>query len=260
MIPLFLKMVWRTIVVRRRYSEFSSIAPLPLDRWLAIRDIERDRYGCKDILFPVAFRKGTHGYHGTCASLKNALSGVELGTWAIDEDTIDFLWKRLDSIHPDTILEFGSGSSTIVFSVWMKQNNPNGRVISIDQNEWAANQTLERLSELQLGKWAEVLVFSQNENDQFIIAKERITSTLKDQKIDLLFSDGPAGKAGCRANTLPDCIPFLSNISHWFLHDSLRDPELEILRNWSAIPGILVEGVVPLGNGLAVGQYKKPAE
>lgn len=59
-----------------------------LKRWLEIRDFERSRYKCKDVLFPVAFRKGTLWHHGSNASLKEAFSGVELGTWTIDENAM----------------------------------------------------------------------------------------------------------------------------------------------------------------------------
>ena len=73
MIPAFLKMVWRSYAVRKRHEEFSFKVPVSLKRWLEIRDFERCRYKCKDVLFPVAFRKGTLGYHGSNASLKEAL-------------------------------------------------------------------------------------------------------------------------------------------------------------------------------------------
>lgn len=210
--------------------------------------------------FPSCIPQGNPWVSWIKREFERGLFGVELGTWAIDENTIDFLWSRLCEIRPETVLEFGSGSSTIVFSEWMKENNPDGLVVSIDQNEWAAKQTLETLRRFGLENLAKILVFGQDANERFIIDHESIKVAFGHRKVDVLFSDGPAGREGCRDNTLPDSFPLLADSAHWFLHDALRDPELDILRSWSNNPGVEVNGIVPFGNGLAVGIYATQTE
>ncbi len=135
----------------------------------------------------------------------------------------------------------------------MKENNPDGLVVSIDQNEWAAKQTLETLRRSGLKNLARILVFGQDANERFIIDHKSIKVALGDRKVDVLFFDGPACREGCRDNTLLDSFPLLADSAHRFLNDALRDPELEILRRWSNNLGVEVNGIVPFGNGLVAG-------
>jgi len=51
----------------------------------------------------------------------------------------------------------------------------------------------------------------------------------------------------------------LAKFSHhgarWFLDDAFRDGELGILRKWQRLPGIEVNGIYPIGKGLATGYF-----
>ena len=246
----FLKSVWQTKSVRRRYKkEFSVRCPIAVERWLEIAQSERSR----DSLFPISFRKGEIGYRGKHGELASVFAGAQLGTWAIDSKTIDFIWERMDERHPKTIVEFGSGSSTCVFASWLKKNNPDGKIVSIDQNEWAAQETEERLKAFGLQGFVKLLVMKQGANDRYEVDLSLLGDALQGRKVDLVFSDGPAGVDGCRDNTLPAVLPVLADEAIWFLHDALRDGEMNICQTWGKINGISVEGIVPFGNGLAVG-------
>lgn len=248
----FLKSAWQSRTVRRRYeNEFRSQWPISLERWSEIADSE----GRPNSLALVSFGKGEIGYHGKHDELVSVFAGSQLGTWAIDSRTIDFIWSRLDKSRPNTILEFGSGSSTCVFASWLKKNNPDGKIVSIDQNEWAAQETEERLKAFGLQGFVKLLVMQQGANDRYEVDLSLLGDALQGRKVDLVFSDGPAGVDGCRDNTLPAVLPLLADKAIWFLHDALRDGELSICRSWRKINGISVEGIVPFGNGLAVGTW-----
>lgn len=242
----------RSKMLRLRHSEFSSQVPVGVERWLAFVSSSE-----KDSLLPVRFRQGESGYQGVHDELKAVFVGQELGTWAIDSKTIDFIWDRLDKKRPDTIVEFGSGCSTCVFASWMKKKNPNGIIVSIDQNEWAAQETQGRLRAFDLQSFVKMINMKQDANDRYEVDLDRLGDALSGREINLVFSDGPAGVDGCRDNTLTSVIPLLADDAVWFLHDALRDGELEICRAWGTIKGISVEGIVPFGNGLAVGTWSK---
>lgn len=248
----FLKDVWCSASVRRRYSEFKSIHPIPVSRWI---DIAK-REGRKNALLPVRFRQGERGYIGLHAELKGIFENIELGTWAIDSKTMDFFWEHLSSKRVNTILEFGSGSSTCLFAAWMRCNNPEGRVISVDQNIWAANETRERLRMHCLETYSTVLVMDRRDDDRYSIDIEKLKEALSGRAVEMLFVDGPAGCDGCRDNTLPDSLSLFAEEGDFFVHDALRDGELDILLKWDRIQGVEVAGVMPYGNGLGVGKWR----
>ena len=251
----FLRQIWNTAAVRRRHPELNEARVIRLDALNKIRDEEFLRSGMSDVLTPVLFRKGTNGYHGSHHELKSVFAGVELGTWAIDEKTMDWFWDTLDQVNPSVILEFGSGCSTCLFAAWMRLRNPRGVVVSVDQNEWAAEQTCNWLRRVGLDGFVKVLVMPLDRYDNYIVKVADIKNLLGGRTVDVVFSDGPAGRRGCRENTLPSVFGVLSSSAHWYLHDALRDGELEILRKWESQPGVSVNGVLPFGNGLAIGTF-----
>ena len=248
----FLKDVWCSASVRRRYTEFKSVVPVPVSRWI---DIAR-REGRKDSLLPVRFNKGEHGYHGVHPELSKVFEDVELGTWAIDSMTMDYFWNHLSLKKTDVILEFGSGSSTCLFAAWMRSSNPDGLIVSVDQNEWAANETRKRLKRYNLDKYSKVLVMDRRDDDRYNIDIEKLREALSGRTVEMLFVDGPAGREGCRDNTLPECTALLADEGDFFIHDGLRDSEIDILMKWHQIKGVEVSGVLPYGNGLGVGTWK----
>ena len=58
--------------------------------------------------------------------------------------------------------------------------------------------------------------------------------------------------------TLPQLAPLCAAGAKWFLDDSLRDGELRALQVWANLPGITVQGIYPLGKGLATGFVMDP--
>lgn len=73
-------------------------------------------------------------------------------------------------------------------------------------------------------------------------------------KVDWILIDGPAGSPGCRFNTLPTLLRFCHVGTRWFIADAFRDAEMKVLHQWQNIQNIAVEGIYPIGKGLATGQ------
>lgn len=250
----FIRTALRSSYTRFCHSQFKATEPVAINVWESIRTKHNPHNAIKDILAPV-FRK-KHPYSGSNPLLKDALRGLELGTWAIDSRAADRLWQYLDEKRPNTVLEFGSGTSTCVFSKWMMANNPNGTVISVDQHESEAAKTTDLLKERGLDPLTHVINMPMRPDDRYDINLSQIKELLNDRLVDILFTDGPAGRDGCRDNTFIETRDLLADNALWFLHDSLRDGEMNILREWESA-GATPMGIIPFGMGLAVGTWRR---
>ena len=206
----------------------------------------------EDPLFPVGYHE--NGYKGDICELANIFKDVELGTWAIDSRTMDWLWDFLLNQRPNTILEFGSGSSTCLFCAWMKKHNPLGAIISIDQSKQESEKTTARLASHGFRNGC-VIYMDVDKDGKFVIDTEEISRRLNGRKIDMLFVDGPAGPTGCRENTFKDSMLLFEPSGHWFLHDSYRTGELGIIKQWATIKGVMTDGILACGNGLGMGRW-----
>lgn len=249
----YLRSYLKSKIVRLKNPSLRKRECLSLDFIDKIRQKEDD--GTPEFLLPFSLSKPKKGYCGAHKELIPVFEGVELGTWAIDSVAMDFFWRKLNDIRPNVILEYGSGSSTCLFASWMAKNNPGGLIVSVDQKQEEAIKTKNRISQLGLSAFVHVIVLPLNKDDEFIIDKNALSQAMQGRKVDFLFSDGPAGRPGCRMNTLPDSISLLNDGASWVLHDALRIPELNILKDWTKFRGVKVEGVVPIGKGLGVGVY-----
>ena len=249
----YLRQKWHSWSLIRRNPEFLSLDIVPLSRWLAIREAERARGFRRDAIVPLC--KPEYGYVGVHESLVEIFKGVELGTWAINRRTMNWLWDELDITRPHNILEFGSGSSTCMFCAWAKERCQQSRIVSIDQSANEAKRTEMRLAHFGLIGQGKVIAMPIDATDHYVVDCELLANLFQGQKVDMVFVDGPAGRNGCRENTLPDVFPLLANKGRFFLHDALRDGELAVLQSWEEIRGVEVAGILPYGNGLAVGNW-----
>ena len=89
---------------------------------------------------------------------------------------------------------------------------------------------------------------------RYCIDLEQVKRHLDGRALDWVLIDGPAGPEGCRDTTLPGVISLCRDGARWFLDDALRDGELKILRDWSRLRGVYLEGIYPIGKGLATGR------
>jgi hypothetical protein len=196
------------------------------------------------------------------ASLGRLLEGVELGTWALGPRSIDELVEIVQRVRPDAIIEFGSGSSTVVLAwaireVWGPNASP--RIVSIEQDLEQMGRTRMLLDRAGLGAEAVVLVAPLAE--QVIEGRRTICYALPEgfgdalhgRLADLIVIDGPAGVPGVRFGTLPLARPHARDGARFVLDDALRDGELQVARLWAALPYVRVEGIRLIEKGLLVG-------
>ena len=75
----------------------------------------------------------------------------ELGGWAMTSATLVWVVDQIASGHVSTILECGSGSSTVWFALALEQRGTAGRIMSLESSAEYADQTRARLAELGTG-------------------------------------------------------------------------------------------------------------
>jgi protein-L-isoaspartate O-methyltransferase len=126
----------------------------------------------------------------------------ELGDWAISPSTLVWVLDRLSDSSVRTILELGSGSSTIWFATALDKRGGEGRVVALESSTDYAERTRTELAKHRLQDRAQVLhaplvdtaVPGRESQPWFDI------SVLPDlPPIDLLFVDGPVGSIAHQA-------------------------------------------------------------
>jgi hypothetical protein len=196
------------------------------------------------------------------APLRQMLQGEELGYWALGPRTIDELVRIVLAVRPATIIEFGSGSSTIVLAwalrhLWGDDGMP--RLLSVEQDAGHAERTCGLLERSGLAGVAAVVVAPLGEvhvdGSSFTcyLLPEDAGAALGGRRADLVLIDGPAGAPGIRFGTLPIARPYLADGARFVLDDAMRDSELETGRRWAALPWVHVEGIRIIEKGILLG-------
>jgi predicted O-methyltransferase YrrM len=196
------------------------------------------------------------------AELGRLLEGVELGTWALGPRSIDALVELVAVLRPARIMEFGSGSSTVVLAWAIRQACGPGdtpRIISIEQDAGQAARTEGLLRGAGLD--GEAVVFVAPLGEQEVEGHTTICYQLPDamadafggRLADLVVIDGPAGPAGVRFGTLPLARPFARPGAAFVLDDALRDGELDVARRWARLPWVHIAGIRLIDKGILTG-------
>jgi hypothetical protein len=242
----------------------AAFGPIPLREWLGMRRfMRRVTGGGPDALVPPM-----ETFKGSASSLSDPelarlLANDELGTWALDLATIEVLWERLQVERPRTLLEFGAGVSTVVlarYSQWRAaQGLERAVIVSVEQDAGVREKVEQRLAENGMSEGVHVLHAPLSEASRYRIDVDAIRQCLGGHELDWVLIDGPAGPDGCRVSTLPDVMELCADGARWFLDDALRDGEIGILREWSRLREVTVEGIYPIGKGLATGTVGRAA-
>lgn len=158
-----------------------------------------------------------------------------LGDWAISPDFAHILISRIYEDKPKTVLELGSGTSTLLAGYCMKSIGQ-GKIFSLENTEAYAAETKRMLKKHDLQNEAEILhaplspVTIGNEN--WLWYDTHQISGLS--SIDLLIIDGPPKSVQkmARYPALPLLIPKLSENAVILLDDSRRKDEKLIINRW----------------------------
>ena len=181
--------------------------------------------------------------------------------WATSPDFLLKLHTHVMASLPKVVVEFGSGSSTLVTADALRQNGF-GQLISIEHSSHYGKQTLDTLIAESLQPWVDLRVGeleawnkphlcpSDAEKPPFWYP-ERLLKGI--EGIDLLLVDGPPG-ATCefaRYPALPALFEKLNPGAQVWMDDTVRQEEKDICQRWADDYGFNLE-YYPLEKGLGI--------
>lgn len=176
--------------------------------------------------------------------------------WAGTFPFLEFLAETVAARQPATVVEYGSGVSTLVIAAALKRLGGSRRFVSYDHHAGFAEQTRRRLAELGLS--ADVRAVPLTDSAAQGYPGKFYASADLPGEIDLLVIDGPPAwlTAGTRGAAAPVAFPMLAAGGLVVLDDADRDGERENARRWATDwPGIDWR-FDARGKGLLVGTRK----
>ena len=194
------------------------------------------------------------------AGMRRAFEGEAFDEWSLNHEAINLLHQRVLQIRPDSVLEFGSGVSTVVFSYLLRQHFADDavRVISVEQNADFAARTEALLARAGSRKTVQFefpgmahQAFEGEPVSSYDLGDEILGRVFSAIQPSLIFIDGPFGMGPVRGPVLPRILPYLTRPTTVILDDALRDNEMKILEAWAALPGVSVKGISLIRKGLA---------
>lgn len=162
--------------------------------------------------------------------------------WAASPDILLHLVSLVGQTRPATVVDLGSGATTIWMGTAMRHYGVDGRIISIDHDEKFAAITRESVLAHGLAKFVDVRHAPLVEMD---LAGERWPwydqAAFADvERVDLLVVDGPPGvlRDHARYPALPVLAARLAPHARVVVDDYARSDETEMVRRWqSEFPG-----------------------
>jgi predicted O-methyltransferase YrrM len=168
------------------------------------------------------------------------------GTWAASEDLLLWLAGFVLGDRPRTVVDLGSGQSSVWMAGAMREAGYEGRVIGVDHDERYAEATRELGRRQGVEAWLTVvhapLVDVEVDGRASRWYDPAALADIRD--IDLLSVDGPPGQGleQARWAALPLLRDQLSPGATIVLDDLIRRDEQEILEDWlDRLPGCDVE-------------------
>ena len=160
------------------------------------------------------------------------------GSWALTADAAVILAREVSIRRPNTVVELGSGVSTLMVGKLLKQMG-HGRLISLDHDPVWAEETRRHISANDLQDYVEVLdaPLSRQQFD----GKDFDWYTIPDQlqhieQIDMLTVDGPPQTTDstvlARYPALPALASRLSKQAFIYIDDAKRAPEQAMVKKW----------------------------
>ena len=180
-------------------------------------------------------------------------------SFSISDHTLLWLWNYVNAVKPRSILELGSGLSTLVFAKYVSECvGVKPRFVSVDHDESWLDQTRRRAEVLGLSGQGRLELSAIDELGLAApFASQRgyrlDIPSLSDYlgSPDLILIDGPPSAVG-REGTFPSILPMLTKRATVLLDDAYRDKESNALRSWvlSCEGRLCHDGTYPLGSGL----------
>ena len=185
-----------------------------------------------------------------------------IGGWALDVTAINFLETEIRNVRPQSVIEFGSGFSTVCLAQFMRELHGISKgalVFSVEEKWEYFEKTLSMLKVTDLESLVQVVhapLRSQRVDDLETVCYDLfpiLPQLLGPKRPDFCLIDGPNSTLGSRCGTLPLVRKFLAKNARFYMDDALRDEEIDIACRWARLAGLKVDGIALLARGMLRG-------
>jgi len=182
--------------------------------------------------------------------IQSALAGKPilkpLRGWALSPDAMALILSDLQEREAPTVIEFGSGQSTVVIACYLKHKRA-GRLISIEHDSAYAASIKKQVVACGVSGYVDFHILSLVECTKvgcLPSCKSYEIAKLPDLAIDLAIIDGPPNWCGSsgRYHPLSWVLDRLSNGGTAYLDDTVRGAESSVVKEIVAqLPHLLKE-------------------
>lgn len=156
--------------------------------------------------------------------------------WAATPELAVTVLRQLIFHKPKTIVELGSGVTTLINGYGFETYNPDGILFSLDHNHEYAEITRQEIKQHGLETYVDLRIaplIDINLNGGSYKWYD-LSNFNPHSKIDLLIVDGPPVSTvkNARYPALPLMIDYLSKNCSIIIHDTNRKEEREIVKRW----------------------------
>lgn len=171
--------------------------------------------------------------------LQGSMPLPPLRGWSASPDLMVLLIELLEQYRPKSILELGSGASSIATARYASKTG--AALLSIDHEEKFAEKTRDTIEKWGFSEALELRIASIIDNDGCLFYDKKVISSSR-RSFDFVFLDGPPNKIQekIRGNLLPLFSDLLQPGCLILLDDYYRKSEREVVRHW------ISEGLVEL--------------
>lgn len=187
--------------------------------------------------------------------------------WPLSPDILLELHEWIMSTRPALIVEFGSGSSTIVIADALSQVGA-GRLVSIEHSEHYGRQTRANLEREGLAGWVDLRIGDLepwagehiNTREDQVVSWYPVPLIEDLQDVDFVLIDGPPARTCefARYPALPAMADRLSPKATVWLDDAARGEEKRICESWADAFDCTFE-TVEMEKGLGVFMFDRDA-
>lgn len=177
--------------------------------------------------------------------------------WTLAADNLVHVLQTVRERRPETIVELGSGASTMILAAELRKSG-RGRIVSLEHELPFAEATRRRLAAAGLDRIATVVdaplePYNHPDGADTGWYAQSAVSSLPDS-IDLLIVDGPPRRTGpwARYPALPELVAKLAPDAVVLLDDARRQEEEKILNRWKREYADFEGEVLRTSAGLAV--------
>lgn len=181
---------------------------------------------------------------------------LDMGERAADADTIDRLVELVRSERPTAVVEFGSGTSTVVLAALMaKLRHSESRVIAFEHDPDWIGRTRDALTRHGLDRVVTLVHLPLGESEEGMpscyVVTDEAAELLRRHSPELILVGGPALDSGAsRLGTVDLVAPFLHCDVKLILDDALHDAGLCVGQAWERRHDIVIHGIRPTAKGL----------